>query len=197
MPSKLSDADAIALAVAGVPMEPPGRTNSDAMHDHGLPILVRGFLSAHCGSATLINLRQQAGLVPRLYGTWQPPQDGSWGNDPIRVRVVMVSTMGDIGISRKDQETGYFTRCSIYDLTDFADEMHPAAPAERKATRFFTFVSKEGYWVHRSTDGKLHACKRPVLFDDRSGANKVLHKTDPYGLTGTRVIPVDLAPVQE
>lgn len=90
------------------------RSNERALHDYKLPVMVRGFIAAHDQPATYKMALREAGYLPKLYGRYQ--------GEP--VRVVMVSRLGDIGISREDKEHGYFTRCSIYDLTDYAVHMH-------------------------------------------------------------------------
>ena len=92
------------------------RTNEYAEIDRKLPAFVRAFLILHCLNATWKIVLDEVGIGGDNYRLY-----GMWAGEP--VRVVMVSRMGDIGISRHDQEHGYFTRCSIYDVTDYSQ--HP------------------------------------------------------------------------
>ncbi len=169
------------------PAEPRGRQNEDAMRDYSLPAIVRGFIAINSGPATETMAIREAGFMPRLYGT----------HEGERVRVVMVSRMGDIGISRDDKEHGYFKRCSIYDLTDFSEEMHPVAPAARPFVKLYAIADAQGFWVkpHDVGGGRdaFIACSAPVLYTEKAHAAKVIRRVDPHALKGYRVIPLLLS----
>lgn len=143
-PAKISDADAIALAVSGAPVEPYARSNSHALHDHkGLPAIARGFIALNMGNATETMAIEEAGFMPALYGR----KDGK------ACRVIMVSSLGDVGITFKNNRYGYAERCSIYDLDAAAFTLEkpadlPEPPPEPKsyddrAIEFRSFVTRE------------------------------------------------------
>jgi hypothetical protein len=180
----MNDVDAIVAAVEGVSAEAPGRQNRDVLMDFDLPAMVRGFIALNQGPATETMAIREAGFMPRLYATYREK----------RVRVTMVSRLGDVGISHKDEEYGYFTRCSIYDLTDFADEMFPTAPARRVQLRQFTIVDRHGFWARvvkaEGVPLKIVRAEAPVLFTTQSKASRVRYRADPYGLERIEVIPV-------
>lgn len=183
-----SDAEVLAAVMSpDAQVEPEGRRNRDVLFDFKLPAIVRGFIACNMGPATETMAIREAGFMPKLYATWTPPPGTIYGDKPIRVRVVMVSRLGDVGISRKDQEHGYFTRCSIYDLTDFAEQWDPSVepPAGR---RHYTITDKFGNYAEVTSVVK--AAKAPVLFDNRSAAYRVIEKIDRIGLLGLQVIPV-------
>ncbi len=191
----MSDADAIVAAVAGVPAEPYKRSNEHAIHDYSLPAMARGYLAIKAGNATETGAIEEAGFMPALYATWTPEPNTIYGDKPIRVRVTMVSRLGDVGISRKDEPTGYFTRCSIYDLTDFADEMIPGAPVKRRNLRFYAIVDKKGRWIGPSPEDagaqmKSTVVAAPDLHVERSTASKLRYDFDPMGFLGYEVVPL-------
>lgn len=106
MTAELNDAELIALAVSGEPVVDYKHSNSHAVCDYNLPAIVRGFLAINLGSATETIAIEEAGFMPKLYGR----KDGK------ACRVIMVSSLGDVGIAYKDVRYGYSLRCSIYDL---------------------------------------------------------------------------------
>lgn len=170
--------------------EAPGRRNGDVLFDRDLPALVRGFIALNQGPATETMAIREAGFMPRLYATYQGR----------RVRVTMVSRLGDVGISHKDEEYGYFTRCSIYDLTEFSDEMSLSGPANRPRLTFYTLVDAKGRWVDEApieggNKTASRAVSAPRLFVERSTAGTVRHTLDPFGLKGFVVIPIHLTKV--
>lgn len=189
MPAGQADVDAIVAAVEGRPMQPADRDNRHALYDLDLPAHVRAFLAINLMNGVCTSAVEEAGYMPRLYGTWNGE----------RVRVVMVSTMGDIGISRDDVQRGYFERCSIYDLTDYAEEMNPDAPAGGRGHRVWTLVSSDGRWVRVTEEGpggfvnrdgtRVHGSSYPILYHSHGAAAGALHKADPYGLRRARVAP--------
>jgi len=198
------DADLIHAAITAPDgaAEVEGRRNRDVLHDYDLPAMVRGFIAINQGPATETMAIRAAGMMPRLYGTWTPPEDSEYAaNGPIRVRVVMVSRLGDIGISSVDKEYGYFTRCSIYDLTDFSDEMDPTAPATKPFVKNFAVATKEGFWVQPYQ--ALPNCpdfivtSAPYLYPEEAQARRFVRKVDEFGLKGLKVVPLLLTKVQE
>lgn len=101
-------------------------SNEHAIYDYQLPAFVRGFLAAHSMSASYSMAMEEAGFMPKLYARW----------NGIPVRVVMVSRMGDVGISKLDEQHGYFERLSIYELTDYAVTMPPDTLPVSRAREF-------------------------------------------------------------
>ncbi len=187
-----NDVALIAAAVAGVPADRYNRTNEHALLDFDLPALVRGFIAINQGPATETMAIRGAGFMPRLYGTYEGE----------RVRVTMVSRLGDIGISREDKEHGYFERCSIYDLTDFSDEMHPGAPSKRSTLRYYTIVDDKGRWLDEAPilgGGKVawKVVSEPRLFVEQSSASALRRKWDPHGLLGFQTVPIRLSKESE
>jgi hypothetical protein len=167
--------------------QPEGRRNRDVLHDYKLPAMVRGFIALNQGPATETMAIREAGMMPKLYGTYQGK----------RVRVVMVSRLGDIGITTIDQEYGYSDRVSIYDLTDFGDEMNPTVPAKRPMLTFYTIVDQKGRWVQENNMDEGHytpigISSSPVLHVERHTANTIKSRLDPHGIQGLDVIPVKL-----
>lgn len=187
----MSDVDLITAAVAGVAAEPVGRRNEDVLHDFDLPAMVRGFIAINQGPATETMAIREAGFMPRLYASYRGE----------RVRVTMVSRLGDVGVSRKDEEYGYFDRCSIYDLSEFGDEMHPTAPAKKPFVKNFGVASREGMWVkpYRGLSGvpDFITAPTPYLFCQRGDAVRWLRDVDQYGLKGLKIVPLLLSKVQE
>ena len=113
----IDPAQAIAQAMRAFADGPRG--NAHAIMDRSLPAIVRGYLAIKQGSATETLAIREAGFMPALYARFE--------GEP--VRVTCVSTLGDVGISRKlDEEYGYFDRVSIYDLTDFSTERPSRQP---------------------------------------------------------------------
>lgn len=191
----MSDAALIASAVEGEPMEPYDRSNDHALHDHALPAIVRGFIAINSGPATETMAIEEAGWMPRLYATYQPSSEPGE-----RVRVVMVSRLGDCGISRKDERYGYFARVSIYDLTDFSDEMYPTAPAARPFVKQFAIADSKGFWV-QPWNGvgaviEMIPSAAPYLFTESAKAHRAILKADRHGLLGLQVIPLLLTRVK-
>lgn len=93
----------------------PMGTNEQAIYDFDMPDFVRAFLAINSLSAMETWPVRTANYMPKLYGRHKGRP----------VRVVMVSRLGDVGISREDKECGYYERCSIYDVTDYSKEMLP------------------------------------------------------------------------
>jgi hypothetical protein len=186
----MDDVDAMIAAVEGRPAQPKGRHNRDALTDYDLPALVRGFIAINAGNATETLTIREAGLMPRLYATYQGE----------RVRVTMVSRLGDVGVSRKDDEFGYFARVSIYDLTDFSQERNPQAPANRPHAKLHAIRDRMGFWARVQPGAKLaevFPSDTPVLYTEASKAHRDLRKVDPYGLQGLSVVPVLITKVKD
>lgn len=122
--------------------------------------------------------------MPRLYASYK-------GN---RCRVVMVSRLGDVGISYKDQEYGYNERVSLYDLTDFSDQMHPGAPAKRRRVRLHAIASSDGFWIRVAPGAgnlaHIFPSDVPVLFTESAKAHRDLAKVDPHGIKGLKLVPL-------
>ncbi len=80
--------------------------------DFRAPSCLRWFLLINRLPADLKALAAEMGVKPRLFASL----DGK------RVRVVMASRMGDVGVTdRLDAENGYSRRCAVADLIDFGD----------------------------------------------------------------------------
>jgi hypothetical protein len=113
----------------------------------------------------------------------------------------VVSRLGDVGINRKDEETGYFARVSVYDLTDFSEEMHPDPPAERPYVKLHAIRDRLGFWKRVEPGaGKLaeiFPSDVPVLYTEDSKAGRDLRKVDPYGFHGLEVSPVLITKVKD
>lgn len=184
-----SDAEVLAAVMSpDAQVEPEGRRNRDALFDFSLPAIVRGFIAAMDAPATETMAMSEAGFMPKLYANWTPPPGSQYGNKPMRVRIVMVSRLGDVGISSKDQEHGYFTRVSIYDLTDFDTQWDPKAePPEGRL--YFAIADKFGSWAE-VTGTQVKAAHAPILFTGRSQAYRQIEKIDRFGMLGLQVLPV-------
>lgn len=192
-----SDADVLAaLMDKDAKLVPFEKDHYRTLFDHDLPDFVRAFVAMNSGPATETMAIRAAGYMPALYATWTPPPNTIYSDEgPIRVRVVMVSRLGDVGISRKDQEHGYFTRVSIYDLTDFDTVMFPDRPARRvHPLRRFAIADKDDNWVrvHPSPAVLMPVAKSsvPVLYETRKAAYKDMSAVDPHGIKGLKIVPL-------
>lgn len=91
---------------------PPGQHCDDYIHDFTAPHCLRFFLLVNRMPAVDAMLCHAAGVAPKLFAT----------HKGARVRIVMASRMGDVGITRRlDAEDGYEKRVMISALTDFGD----------------------------------------------------------------------------
>jgi len=182
--------------IGKVQVQALGRTNYDALYDFTLPDYVRAFLAIHQGNAHETSTIELAGLMPKLYGTYEGRP----------CRVVMVSTLGDVGISFEDKESNYAERVSIYDLTDYRDEMIPGAPSAR-AWRQWAIVDKAGGWIKITkmsgspmTDQFRDPYTRSdvaVLYTERAKASREMRRVDPHGLLGFKVSTVRVHPEKD
>lgn len=85
----------------------------DYIHDASIPKCLRLFLLVNRMPAIDMMLFRECGLKPQLFATY----------GELRVRIVMASRMGDVGISTNfDKEDGYFTRVPVSALSDFSDK---------------------------------------------------------------------------
>lgn len=189
----VSDADALVAVMApGFKVVPREKEHTRVLYDHDIPAFVRGFIAMNQGAATETMAITEAGYMPRLYATYTPDD----GTEPFRVRVVMVSRLGDVGISRKDEDGGYFKRLSIYDLTDFDTVMHPGAPAKRKAPIVrYALADKDGNWVRINPVGSVVPFAKsevPVLYANGNRAYKAKSAVDRIGLLGLKTVPITL-----
>lgn len=83
------------------------------IHDHQAPMCLRWFLYRHRVPAIDGLLMHQNGVNPKLFATY--------GDN--RVRVVMASRFGDVGITEHlEDENGYSVRVLVSDLKDFSDK---------------------------------------------------------------------------
>lgn len=183
------DADVLGAVISGALDMPYGQSNDKALHDFDLPAIVRGYLAIKQGTATETMAIAEAGYMPKLYATYKGE----------RVRVTLVSTMGDVGISREDKSHGYFTRCSIYDLSDFSDEFHPEAPAKRKTPKTgLALVDKDGRWVRINAGNAVSptaVSEVPVFFGGERAAYRAKRDIDPHDHKGFRLVKVAYSPV--
>lgn len=189
---EVSDAEVMAALMSPdasfVPFEKHHRR---VIHDFDLPAYVRAFVACNQGPASETMAINEAGLMPKLYATYTPAD----GSEPFRVRVTMVSRLGDVGVSRDDVEYGYFDRLSIYDLSEFDTVLHPGAPAKRKAPKvFYAIADEKDRWV-RLTDAKEPGLKValsavPVLYERSKTAYRRISDIDPHGLKGLKVVPI-------
>ncbi len=84
------------------------------INDFNAPMSLRWFLFVNRLPASDKHLCEKNGVKPRLFAKYK-------GN---RVRVVMASRLGDVGITKNlDAENGYSLRVQIEELTDFTDEI--------------------------------------------------------------------------
>ncbi len=86
----------------------------NAIHDHKLPICIRYFLLVNRLPSVDRYIIVEAQGEPVCFATWEGK----------RVRLVMASRMGDVGITTNlDAESGYRWRVSVDDLSDFSAEL--------------------------------------------------------------------------
>jgi hypothetical protein len=91
---------------------PQGKHCDDYIHDFTAPHCLRFFLLVHRMPALDMALCREFGVKPELFATYRGE----------RVRVVVASRMGDVGITRQlNTEDGYQERVMIADLSDFGD----------------------------------------------------------------------------
>lgn len=183
-PSPQSDAEILEAVVSGrLQVLPEGRENRDALYDFDLPSIVRGFIAAMDAPATETMAMQEAGMMPRLYATYEGR----------RVRVTCVSRMGDIGIAYDGRTWGYDKRgLSFYDLTDFDTEMHPGAPAVRQTTRAWAIADKQDRWV-RIDKGVAKVVRYPC-FVEETQAYDLIRTIDPHGIKGFKKVCLNFHP---
>ena len=94
------------------PLALPGKHCDDYIHDFSAPHCLRFFLLINRLPATDALLCRAAGIVPKLFATYEG----------VRVRIVMASRLGDVGITRRhDAEDGYEKRVLVADLTNCGD----------------------------------------------------------------------------
>ena len=85
----------------------------DYINDHNYPICLRYYLLVNRLPATDKYVIVEAGHDPNLFADYEGK----------RVRVVMASRFGDVGITYKlDNETGYSERVHVSDLSNFSAE---------------------------------------------------------------------------
>ena len=84
----------------------------DYIDDFRSPICLRWWLFVNRLAAIHKALAEESGVAPKLFADYEGD----------RVRCVMASRLGDIGITRKlDAERGYEKRLLVRDLTNFSD----------------------------------------------------------------------------
>lgn len=183
-PALTGDAEILEAVVSGrLQVLPEGRENRDALYDFKLPSIVRGFIAAMDAPATETMAMQEAGMMPRLYATYEGR----------RVRITCVSRLGDIGVAYDDRTWGYDKRgLSFYDLTDFDTEMHPGAPAARQTTRAWAIADKQDRWVR--IDGEASKVVRYPHFVEEGQAYDLIRKVDPIGLKGFKKVCLNFHP---
>jgi hypothetical protein len=96
------------------------------IHDHTAPMCLRWFL--YCQRVPAIDgvLMRDNGVNPRLFARF----------DGTRVRVVMASRMGDVGITDDlTAENGYSIRVNVEELTDFTDDDAGGPPRTKRPSR--------------------------------------------------------------
>lgn len=91
---------------------PQGKHCDDYIHDFTASHCLRFFLLVNRLPAMDMMLCRGFGVKPKLFATYKGD----------RVRVVMASRMGDVGITHKlDAEDGYENRVMVADLSDFGE----------------------------------------------------------------------------
>ena len=89
----------------------------DYIYDYRQPNCLRWFLLINRLPAVEKLLAETMGVKPQLYATWIRPKHRQ------RVRVVMASRFGDVGITTNlEAEHGYEARVPVESLTDFSDK---------------------------------------------------------------------------
>lgn len=95
-----------------VNMKQTERHCDDYIHDHEYPICLRWFLLANRLPAVDGVIIEEAGVSPKLFADYKGQ----------RVRVVMASRMGDVGITPNlEAEHGYEDRVFIDELENFSE----------------------------------------------------------------------------
>jgi hypothetical protein len=85
----------------------------DYIDDYEQPDCLRWFLFINRLPAMMKCLAEVNNCKPKLFATYNQK----------RVRVVMASRLGDVGITRNlDAESGYETRVAVADLSNFSNE---------------------------------------------------------------------------
>jgi len=86
----------------------------DLIHEHTLPLCLRYFLLVNRLPAIDGTIITAYKGEPECYATWKGTK---------RVRIVMASRFGDVGITTKLHHTnGYTKRVSLDELSDFGDK---------------------------------------------------------------------------
>jgi len=102
----------MARSSEGSPGSPDPRHCDDYIHDRRSPLCLRLWLLVHRLPASDHMLLHEAQIRPALYAD----------HAGRRVRVVMASRLGDVGItSRLDAELGYEARVRVAELSNFSD----------------------------------------------------------------------------
>ena len=84
----------------------------DYIYEYDFPNCLRWYLLINRLPAVLILLANEMGVDPKLFATYKDK----------RVRIVMASRLGDIGISYDlTKDHGYEERVSVKSLSDFSD----------------------------------------------------------------------------
>ena len=134
--------------------------------------------------------------MPRIYATYTDPNGKAE-----RVRITMVSRLGDVGISRKDEDYGYFTRLSLFDLSEFDTVMDPGAPAKRvSCVRHFAIADKHGNWVRINPEGSVTPYAKsavPILYPTAKAAYNAYRRIDPHSFIGLTTVAVQLSKAKE
>lgn len=185
-----SDAEVLAAVMSpDASLVPDKKHHRRVLFDFDLPSYVRAYVACNQAPATEVMAIREAGLMPKLYATYTPTD----GSEPFRVRITMVSRLGDVGVSREDTEWGYFDRLSIYDLSDFDTAMHPGAPAKRKTPKvFYALADSKDRWVRVANNSVTPVALSavPVLYERSKTAYRDCSKIDPHGFLGFKVVPV-------
>lgn len=124
-PPKDSEVEEIVQAMRKADYMADDRSLDRAIHDYKLPAFLRAFLVCMELPATENLALREAGIIPKVFCTYQGR----------RWRLTMVSTHGDVGISKNfDEDYGYSERgLSIYDLSEFSQTPNYKAPETKPA----------------------------------------------------------------
>lgn len=97
----------------GIPEHSQFKHCDDYIHDHNAPECLRFFLLVHRLPAVETALLHANGVRPKLFATLKGK----------RVRIVMVSRLGDVGITTDlDKDVGYEDRVPLDKLDNFNSE---------------------------------------------------------------------------
>lgn len=185
----MDDATAVALAVSGAQVVKYEEGYKHALYDHNLPAFVRAFIAMTDQPATITSTLREAGMTPKLYATYKGR----------RCRIILLSAMGDIGITWEDKEFGYDERGITWpELSEFSQEMIPGSTPPEPRLRQYALADRKGFWLrHDAATDALVSSDVPALHVERSKPGRLLTKFDRLGLKGLRVVTVRIARDEE